>query len=53
MQPVGPIETTLCNYETIESVNDDLFDLLHQIVETPFFRYYKVGSFHGSKHTKS
>ncbi|KAG8834481.1 hypothetical protein FRC17_008537 [Serendipita sp. 399] len=40
--PLGPIETTSCNYETVESVNDDLFDLLHQIVGTPFFRYYKV-----------
>ncbi|KAG8803394.1 hypothetical protein FRC16_005591 [Serendipita sp. 398] len=40
--PLGPIETTLCNFETVESVNDDLFDLLHQIVSTPFFRYYKV-----------
>ncbi|CAG8742038.1 14793_t:CDS:2, partial [Acaulospora colombiana] len=37
-----PIETTLCNYETVESVNDDLFDVLHQLVQTPFFRYYKV-----------
>lgn len=40
--PLGPIETTLCNYETVESVNDDLFDQLHQLVATPFFRYYKV-----------
>ncbi|CAG7854695.1 ERO1-like protein 2; AltName: Full=Endoplasmic reticulum oxidoreductin-1-like protein B; Flags: Precursor [Serendipita indica DSM 11827] len=40
--PLGPIETTLCNYETVESVNDELFETLHQLVETPFFRYYKV-----------
>jgi len=38
----GPIETTLCDYETIESVNDDLFGQLHALVETPFFRYFRV-----------
>lgn len=42
LAPMGPIETTLCNYETVESVNDDLFDVLHELVQTPFFRYYKV-----------
>jgi ERO1-like protein beta len=41
-QPLGPIETTQCNYETIESVNDDLYHLLHEVVDSPFFKYYKV-----------
>lgn len=38
----GPIETTLCDYETIESVNDELFKELHALVETPFFKYFRV-----------
>ncbi|KAA1476037.1 endoplasmic oxidoreductin [Dentipellis sp. KUC8613] len=42
MSNTGPIETTLCNYEMIESVNDDLFKNLKDIVQTPFFRYFRV-----------
>ncbi|KZT08353.1 endoplasmic oxidoreductin [Laetiporus sulphureus 93-53] len=38
----GPIETTLCNYENVESVNDELFSQLHALVETPFFKYFRV-----------
>ncbi|EPS97748.1 hypothetical protein FOMPIDRAFT_1024914 [Fomitopsis schrenkii] len=38
----GPIETTLCDYETIESVNDELFKELHALVETPFFKYFRA-----------
>ncbi|KAF9454025.1 endoplasmic oxidoreductin-1 [Macrolepiota fuliginosa MF-IS2] len=38
----GPIETTLCDYETIESVNDDLFNNLSDLVRMPFFRYFQV-----------
>lgn len=38
----GPIETTLCDYESIESVNDELFKELHSLVETPFFKYFRV-----------
>ncbi|KAI0305714.1 endoplasmic oxidoreductin [Multifurca ochricompacta] len=40
--PTGPIETTLCDYETIESVNNVLYDQLHELVETPFFKYFRV-----------
>ncbi|KAI8993030.1 endoplasmic oxidoreductin [Trametes punicea] len=40
--PTGPIETTQCDYETIESVTDDLYDELHALVETPFFKYFRV-----------
>lgn len=38
----GPIETTLCDYETIESVNDELFNNLSDLVRMPFFRYFQV-----------
>ncbi|KIJ67955.1 hypothetical protein HYDPIDRAFT_82991 [Hydnomerulius pinastri MD-312] len=38
----GPIETTMCDYETIESVNEELYTNLHDLVETPFFRYFQV-----------
>ncbi|KAG1716419.1 hypothetical protein ID866_771, partial [Astraeus odoratus] len=38
----GPIETTLCDYETIESVNEELYTNLHDLVQTPFFRYFQV-----------
>ncbi|KAJ3568857.1 hypothetical protein NP233_g5439 [Leucocoprinus birnbaumii] len=38
----GPIETTLCDYETIESVNDELFRDLSDLVRMPFFRYFQV-----------
>ncbi|KAH7888535.1 hypothetical protein F5I97DRAFT_710907 [Phlebopus sp. FC_14] len=38
----GPIETTMCDYETIESVNEELYENLHDLVQTPFFRYFQV-----------
>ncbi|OBZ68243.1 Endoplasmic reticulum oxidoreductin-1 [Grifola frondosa] len=40
--PTGPIETTLCDYETVESVTEDLYTELHSLVETPFFKYFRV-----------
>jgi len=40
--PTGPIETTMCDYETIESVNDDLYHNLRELVQTPFFKYFQV-----------
>ncbi|EIW63321.1 endoplasmic oxidoreductin [Trametes versicolor FP-101664 SS1] len=40
--PTGPIETTQCNYESIESVTDDLYNELHSLVETPFFKFFRV-----------
>ena len=42
-QLTGPIETTLCDFETIESVNEELFNNLSDLVKTPFFRYFQVG----------
>ncbi|KAF9523998.1 endoplasmic reticulum Oxidoreductin 1-domain-containing protein [Crepidotus variabilis] len=38
----GPIETTSCDYESIESVNEKLFSDLSELVHTPFFRYFQV-----------
>jgi len=38
----GPIETTLCDYETIESVNNVLYNQLHELVQMPFFKYFRV-----------
>ncbi|KAJ7747358.1 hypothetical protein B0H16DRAFT_1375640 [Mycena metata] len=40
--PTGPIDTTLCDYETVESVNDRLFANLHDLVQMPFFKYFQV-----------
>ncbi|KEP49843.1 endoplasmic oxidoreductin 1 [Rhizoctonia solani 123E] len=41
-KPTGPIETTLCDFETIEGVNSKLFGQLADLVTTPFFKYFKV-----------
>ncbi|KAG1737692.1 hypothetical protein EDB19DRAFT_1717337 [Suillus lakei] len=38
----GPIETTLCDYETIESVNGELYNALSELVQMPFFKYFQV-----------
>lgn len=41
-KPTGPIDTTMCDYETVESVNGDLFSNIHELVKTPFFKYFQV-----------
>src|ERR1700722_5489797 len=41
--PTGPIETTLCDYESIETVNDLLYAHLKDLVRTPSFRFFQVG----------
>jgi ERO1-like protein beta len=41
-QTTGPIETTTCDFETVESVNDQLYHHLHDLVQTPFFKYFRV-----------
>ncbi|KAG5648616.1 hypothetical protein DXG03_003227 [Asterophora parasitica] len=41
-QPTGPIETTTCDYETVESVNKELFSNLSELVNMPFFKYFQV-----------
>ncbi|KAJ7647077.1 hypothetical protein FB45DRAFT_892272 [Roridomyces roridus] len=40
--PTGPIEMTMCDYETVESVNDMLYHNLHELVQLPFFKYFQV-----------
>ncbi|KAG8972951.1 hypothetical protein FRC05_009367 [Tulasnella sp. 425] len=37
-----PIETTQCDYETLEGVVGDLHTSLHSLVRTPFFKYLKI-----------
>ncbi|KAG6828213.1 hypothetical protein H0H92_008786 [Tricholoma furcatifolium] len=41
-KPTGPIETTLCDYETLESVSEELFNNLSDLVHLPFFKYFQV-----------
>ncbi|RPD74320.1 endoplasmic oxidoreductin [Lentinus tigrinus ALCF2SS1-7] len=40
--PTGPIETTQCDFESVESVTNDLYNELHSLVETPFFKYFRL-----------
>ncbi|TBU56372.1 endoplasmic oxidoreductin [Dichomitus squalens] len=40
--PTGPIETTACDYETVESVTETLYNELHSLVETPFFKFFRA-----------
>jgi len=44
-QPSGPIESTHCLYETVESLNAKLFPAVKDLVKYPFFRHYKVDLF--------
>ncbi|KAF8628893.1 hypothetical protein AX15_003677 [Amanita polypyramis BW_CC] len=41
-QPKGPIETTLCDYESVERVNEELYHNLSDLVRMPFFKYFRV-----------
>lgn len=41
-QPSGPIESTNCQYESVEELNSKLFPELQRLVKYPFFRHYKV-----------
>lgn len=33
----------MCDYETVESVNQELFNNLSELVHLPFFKYFQVG----------
>jgi hypothetical protein len=44
-QPSGPIESTHCGYEQVESLNKDLYPALQRLVGYPFFKHYKVDLF--------
>ncbi|KAF8517649.1 endoplasmic oxidoreductin [Gautieria morchelliformis] len=41
-KPTGPIETTLCDYESVESVNHELHASLAELVRAPFFKYFRA-----------
>lgn len=32
----------MCDYETVESVNEKLFNNLSELVKMPFFKYFQV-----------
>ncbi|KAK2990822.1 hypothetical protein RJ640_004185 [Escallonia rubra] len=39
----GIVEDCCCNFETVDHLNEDvLHPLLHELVRSPFFRYFKV-----------
>lgn len=39
----GIVEDCCCDYETVDSINQEfLHPLLQELVTTPFFRYFKV-----------
>ncbi|GAA6034544.1 hypothetical protein JCM8097_005385 [Rhodosporidiobolus ruineniae] len=41
-KPSGQIQDACCDFETVETVNHDLFERVHELVATPYFRYHKV-----------
>ncbi|KAL8280820.1 hypothetical protein RQP46_006824 [Phenoliferia psychrophenolica] len=41
-KPTGLIQDACCDFETVESVNTDVFTSLHELVRTPYFRFHKV-----------
>ncbi|GAA5916766.1 hypothetical protein JCM6882_003052 [Rhodosporidiobolus microsporus] len=44
-KPSGQIQDACCDFETVESVNHELFERVHELVATPYFRYHKVDLF--------
>ncbi|KAM6502014.1 hypothetical protein JOM56_001991 [Amanita muscaria] len=40
--PKGPIEATLCDFESVDSVNEELYGNLSKLVGLPFFKYFRV-----------
>lgn len=38
----GTISDSCCKYESVETMNRELSSILSQLVETTFFRYYKI-----------
>uniref|UniRef100_A0A0W0EXF6 Endoplasmic oxidoreductin-1 n=1 Tax=Moniliophthora roreri TaxID=221103 RepID=A0A0W0EXF6_MONRR len=47
LKPTGPIEATLCDYETVDSVKKDLYENLRDLVKAPFFRYLQMDLYRG------
>ncbi|KAE9402456.1 endoplasmic reticulum oxidoreductin 1 [Gymnopus androsaceus JB14] len=46
-KPTGPINATLCDYETIESVNNNLGENLQILLQVPFFKYVQMELYRG------
>ncbi|KAF8639583.1 hypothetical protein AX17_001484 [Amanita inopinata Kibby_2008] len=38
----GPIETTLCDFESVDSINEELYTNLSEMIRMPFFKYFQV-----------
>ncbi|KAF5358823.1 hypothetical protein D9758_008560 [Tetrapyrgos nigripes] len=47
VKPTGPIDATLCDYETVDQVNDALYKNLKELVKVPFFRYLQMDLYRG------
>ncbi|KAK7461944.1 endoplasmic oxidoreductin-1 [Stygiomarasmius scandens] len=47
VKPTGPIDTTLCDYETVDEINDELYESLRKIVKEPFFKYLQLDLYRG------
>ncbi|KAF7729955.1 hypothetical protein EC973_003368 [Apophysomyces ossiformis] len=41
-QPVGQIKDTCCDFQSVESIQNTIFDKIQALVKTNFFRYYKL-----------
>ncbi|KIK62650.1 hypothetical protein GYMLUDRAFT_242792 [Collybiopsis luxurians FD-317 M1] len=46
-KPAGPIDATLCNYETVESANNELHDHLSYLLRLPFFKFLQIDLYRG------
>ncbi|KAJ4480148.1 endoplasmic oxidoreductin-1 [Lentinula aciculospora] len=46
-KPTGPIDTTSCDYESIESANSELHDSLQHLLQLPFFKYLQIDLYRG------
>ncbi|KAJ3983831.1 endoplasmic reticulum Oxidoreductin 1-domain-containing protein [Lentinula detonsa] len=46
-KPTGPIDATSCDYETVESINNELYDSLHHLLQLPFFKYLQIDLYRG------
>ncbi|CAD6893310.1 unnamed protein product [Tilletia laevis] len=44
-RPTGLIDDARCDFETVEALNDEFFNSLQRLVQTPYFRYYKIDLF--------
>ncbi|KAF9051138.1 endoplasmic oxidoreductin [Hymenopellis radicata] len=40
--PTGPIDATTCQFEVLDEINPSLFETLHTLVATPFFKYFQA-----------